>query len=498
MHLRTYSAARLARLTGQMAGSTTQIDAGALLDAILDAKWMIRRKDAVAFGTESLLRRTHSFDFEVRPELVVLGHSDRVPATATIPLGFWWKAPGKYTNIDFVDEAETSIPLSTSEHDNDVTLAVMLEYASRVLAKPTPAISAGVTSGITYIVEAEAISARNEVKNSWLHHRRSEPFACRRADREWHTTNPSTVDQLEVAFLARHDGFASLLEVCAMASVFTVVLHGRHAERRIVKLRYDETCTGLRGTDTYAERLTWQERASDRCRAVLLLFGLAPYTVDIANAFVRARRYHFEEDAPSGLRFANVTSKRALNVAPTRAAHTDPRVHLYEKDLMNDTYLTVRGKLTVTDEWLNLALVCTAITISVLVGIARNIETLDPTSSQSVITLAILVPSIAMSIVWRRVHWLVVRLQRWLRLAFGSVGVLLFYLALRIAESPTTAAPRAPGSIGEPGKVLSDASQIEDIAVIILGWAILVALLLILARIRSKQANHDALRPSVS
>ena len=466
-------------------------DPGAVLDTILSPEWMIRRKDSVAFGTESLLRRTHSFDFEV-PRKLVLHPGPPSKAVAIVPLGFWWKAPGKYTNIDFIDEAGVSRPLSTSASDEEITLAVMLEFSSRVLCKPLAAINIETLQDIANVVLGDPIDARNELKNTWLVNR-SGGLSCLIADRQRLEIHPADPSRAEVAVLAQDDGFAALLEVAAMASIFTVELRERLDERRIIKLRYEETCTGRRGTDTYQKPGSLLARAYDRLRSIALLLGLAAYDVDIGNAFVRARRYHFEEDAPAGLRFTDVSSKRAADAKPQKARHSDPRVHLHEKDLDADTYLTVRGKLVVTDEWLNLAIVCTAVAIAVLIGIEANIGSLDPQSSQSVIAIAVLVPSIAMSIVWRRVHWLVVRLQRWLRLAFGSLGVLLFYVALRIAESPTQI-ERDPSAMPPAVSRIADSGEIEEIACIGIYWGAVVVALLLFARIKSEMATRRLLQ----
>lgn len=456
--------------------------AEALLEALLDPEWMIRRKDSVAFGTESLLCRTHSFDFVVPEPLK--SQAIQGGTLVMVPLGFWWKAPGKYTNIDFRDEAGNALPLSTSTSDEDVTLAVMEALARRVLGLSRKGFHLETLQGIANVVQQDAIKARNEVKNSWLSWR-GKPA-------------PQNQEERERWVLANDDYFAALLEVCAMASIFTVNLIGRLEERRVIKLRYDETCTGRRGTDTFKTPDSWAAKIGERFRSVALLLGLASYRIDIGNAFVRGLRYHFEEDAPPGLRLTGVSSKRASRQKPIRAKRAEPRVHLYEKNLRSDTYLTVRGYLVVTDEWLTLATVCTVVAICVLFGIVNNIATLDPTSSQSVITLAVLVPSIATSIVWRRVHWLVQRLQRWLRIAFGSLGLFLFYVALRIAESPTESIET--GSIFHRQTInrLADAGEIRTIATIGIGWALLVGVLLVIAWMRSAWTNRQTLLPKES
>jgi hypothetical protein len=468
----------------------------AVLDALLSSDWMIRRKDVVEFGSESLLRRSHSFDFEI-PSDLLLWHDGR--QVAHVPLGYWWKAPGKYSNIDFLDEHGTSLPLSTSSSDEALTVQVLLELATRILCVPISQLNWKTVQDISVIVEQDAVWARAEAKD-WRE-AADHPPSCPIGSASQQM--PSTQSDWERAFLAQDEEFIALLEISAMASIFTVLLTDRLKDRRVIKLRYDETCSGKRGTDTFKVHSTWKAQARAKIRSALLLLGLAPYEVDIANAYVRSDRYHFEGDAPVGLRYTNVGYKTALKPALIRAHHSNPRVHLHDSNVHRDTYFSVRGSLVVSDDWITLAFICTLAAIAVLIGVIINVDSLDPTTSQSVIALAVLVPSIATSIVWRRVHWLVTRLQRWLRFAFGLIGLSLFYLALRIAESPTTTKvvdlQVSDGSQGLLGSILkliepdqqitlsrlADASAIRTTAWFCLIWAVIVGLALIAARIRS-------------
>lgn len=453
---------------------------------------MIRRKDFVRFGSESLLRRSHSFDFEV-PD--ALWKRDGELDTAQVPLGFWWKAAGKYTNIDFEDESGSSLPLSTSSEDEQLTLLVLLECATETLCCELGELNWKTTNDISAIVTQDPVWARAEVKD-WRAAATRAP-RCR-LDGRRHSPVASEVQR---AVLAQDEEFLALVEISAMASIFTVTLTEKMPQRRIIKLRYEETCSGRRGTDTFKISSSWRARWAERSRRLLLALGLAPYEVDLANAYVRARRYHFEGDAPEGLRYTNVRYKTALQPQLRRAGRANPRVHLIESDVSADTYFSVRGSLVVSDDWLTLALICTLAAIAVLVGILANVDSLDPTASQSVIALAVLVPSVATSIVWRRVHWLVTRLQGGLRMAFGSTGLLLFYLALRIAESPTTATVEdlptdRHGLLGrlqdifDPHHVtvsrLANASEIKATAWFCLIWTTLVGLVLLVARLRSR------------
>jgi hypothetical protein len=462
-----------------------------VLDALRDPQWMIRRKDVVRFGSESRVERLDKLAIEFPPPLRQKGRGGTI---ARVPLGFWWKATGKYTNIDFEDEQGTSLPLSTSSEDEQLTVRVLLEFAIEILACAPSELNWKTSQDISTIVKQDPVWARAEVKD-WRNAGEQPPQCALDGGR--HSPSPSEVER---AFLAQDEEFVALLEISAMASIFTVTLTDHLESRRVIKLRYDETCSGRRGTDTFKIPASWRARWAERGRQVLLLLGLAPYEVDLANAYVRARRYHFEGDAPSGLRYTNVGYKTARRPRLRRAQHANPRVHLIDSEVGIDTYFSVRGSLVVSDDWLKLALICTIAAVAVLIGIIANVDSLDPTASQSVIALAVLVPSVATSIVWRRVHWLVTRLQGWLRMAFGSIGILLFYLALRIALSPTETSvetlPREPHGLLEqlqgllePHQItvsrLANAGEIKTTAWVCLIWTALVGSVLLVARIRS-------------
>jgi hypothetical protein len=466
---------------------------GAVLAALRDTGWMIRRKDFVRFGSESLLRRSHSFDFEV-PHGVWSEEGGR--AIAKVPLGFWWKAPGKYTNIDFEDEEGTSLSLSTSEEDEWLTLQVLLRFATEILSRDPTALTWKTAQDISMIVGGDPVWARAEVKD-WRA-AAIEPPCCQLDGAE----SSPIASEIDRGVLAQEEEFLALLEISAMASVFTVPLTESKLKRRVIKLRYEESCSGRRGTDTFNVPASAKARWAERRRRLLLASGLASYEVDLANAFVRARRYHFEGDAPAGLRYTNVRYKTALRPQLRRAEDTDPRVHLMDSNVADDTYFSVRGDLVVSDDWLTLALICTVAALAVLIGILDNVYSLDPTASQSVIALAVLVPSVATSIVWRRVHWLVTRLQGGLRMAFGFIGLLLFYLALRIAESPTAVSVKElpatdsgfldrAQNFFSPHLVtvsrLANASEIQATTWVCLIWTALVGIVLVAARIRSRR-----------
>jgi hypothetical protein len=385
-----------------------------ILDALLTAdRWMVRRKDVVRFSTERELRRSHSFDFYV-PDCVV---KPFVPAPV-LPLGFWWKASDRYFEIDFVDDDGRALPLHRTAYSKRLTLNVMLEHARRVLSYDSRGrLSRATYASITFIVEAEPAEAFSEFYVTWYVHRRR---------------------NCEISQLAKDAEFMRLLGVSAFASVVTTKVRGDLGRRHLVKLHYTERQKTYFRTDRYKLYKVPSKQKTRRVpRWIPRIFGLGAYELDLSNPFVRAQSYHFEAYAPQGLQFASASLKLAERLTGPESSKLEHSLHLEDRDMGSASFATLRSKLLVTDRWLTSAIICTAIAFGVLVGVSKNVESFEPSSSQNVIAAMLLLPSVAMAIVWRRVHWVVERLHKWIRYAFLSVSVLLFYLAFRIAESPT-------------------------------------------------------------
>jgi hypothetical protein len=387
-------------------------DPGPILDALLSAdRWMVRRKDVVRFSTERELRRSHSFDFFV-PDCVVRPF---VPAPV-LPLGFWWKAPDRYFEIDFVDEEGRALPLHRATYGKQLTLNIMLEYARRVLGYPSRGrLSRDTYGSIIFIVEKEPVKAVSEFFVKW-----------------YVRPNP---ERSEMGRLSRNAEFMRLLGVSALASVVTTRVRGEVGHRHLVKLRYTERQETYFKTDRYELSGAARRKPRQMPRWIPRIFGLGVYKLDLSNPFVRAQSYHFEAYAPQGLQFAGASLKLAEQPVGPTSSKLEHSLHLEDRELGNTSFATIRSELLVTDGWLTSAIICTAIALGVLVGVYKNVEGFEPSSSQNVIAAMLLIPSVAMAIVWRRVHWVVERLHKWIRYAFLSVSVLLFYLAFRIAES---------------------------------------------------------------
>jgi hypothetical protein len=373
---------------------------------------MVRRKDVVRFSTEKELRRSHSFDFFV-PDCVVKPFI----SAPVIPLGFWWKAPDRYFEIDFVDGEGRALSLHRSTYSKQLTLNIMLEYARRVLGYPNRShLSRDTYASVIFIVEEDPVRAVSEFFVRW-----------------YIKINPHS----EMGRLSQNPEFMRLLGVSAVASVVTTKARGEVGRRHLVKLSYTERQETYFRTDRYELPKAGDQKPRQVPRWVPRVFGLGVYQLDLSNPFVRAQSYHFEAYAPQGLQFAGASLKLAEQPIGATSSKLEHSLHLEHRDLGNTSFATIRSKLLVTDGWLTSAIICTAIALGVLVGICRNVESFEPSSSQNVIAAMLLIPSVAMAIVWRRVHWVVERLHKWIRYAFLSVSVLLFYLAFRIAESAT-------------------------------------------------------------
>jgi hypothetical protein len=435
------------------------------LDALLTAdKWMVRRKDVVRFATERELRRSHSFDFFV-PDCVVRPFN---PAPL-VPLGFWWKAPDRYFEIDFIDEEGRSLPLHRTAYSKRLTRNILLEHARRVLGyESSEDLLLSTYASIFLIVEAEQERAANEFNVGWN----------------------ERIHNAEIMRLTQEPEFMLLLETAAFASVVTTKVRGDLSQRHLVKLRYTERQESYFGTDRYKHYgVGGRRRLSSLRRWALRVLGLGAFELSLSNPFVRAQSYHFEAYSPPGLQFAGASMRILGRKSKAETSRLEHNLHLEEKEMGKTSRVTVRSKLLVTDGWLTSAIICTSIAVGVLFGIEKNVESFEPSASQNVIAAMLLLPSVAISIVWRRVHWVVERLHKWIRYAFLSVSVLLFYLAFRIAESKSVTTSEM--SMHLPGPPLIEFEQSsrflggESLAVtakVIMIYTALVLVVLLVAR----------------
>lgn len=436
-------------------------NAGAVLDALLESgDWMIRRRDFVEFETEQELARAHSFDFKIPPDLITsVDGAGRT--SAIVPLGFWWKAPGRYSDIDFKDESDQSLPLPTSSYNARLTLYVMLEYARRLLnEKDVRDIPIPIMLSIAAIVTGDPPLALSDVRQKW----RENPDAS-------------------ISSLTKESDFVNLLEVCSLASIITVTLDGELDRRRVIKLRYMEHQSTYFRTDKYRSTMSTRIRIwrwfGRRARRFL---GLGAYKLDLANAFVRGQSYHFEARAPRGMRFAEVSLKQSGKPQGRMSDDLVEHIHFYIPNVLRETTVLIRSRVIITDGWMMSAIICAVLAATVLVGIIDNIEHLEPTASQNVIAVVLLVPSVAISIVWRRVHRLVERLHQTLRYLFLSLAGLLFYLAFRIAESPVAVENSTVDGRSVETSHFENARELASISWDILIWTGVVMALLLAAR----------------
>jgi hypothetical protein len=392
---------------------------GPLLDALLEShKWMVRRKDGVKFTTQRQLRRSHSWDFFI-PDCVVKSLSPSV----VIPLGFWWKATDRYFDIDFVDETGQAIALHRMTYNTLLTITVMLEFARRVLNRKNFALtSQPVLGGITRIVTKDVPEAISELQ-SWY-------------------DNPSQDE--DITRLVADSEFMAFLELVALSALVTVKVRSDLGRRHVIKMQYTERQNTYFKTDRYpienrkarnSPGNDNPERRSRLPRSIPRLFGLGVYELELSNAFVRTQSYHFEAEAPTGLNFTRTSLKVGEKPARHRPRKLEETLHLEDKHITEPAIATVRSNLLVVDGWLTSAIICTVVVLGVLVGVTVNASNFEAASSQNVIAVMLLIPSVAMTIVWRRVHWLVQGLHKAIRYAFLIASILVFYLAFRISES---------------------------------------------------------------
>lgn len=453
-------------------------------DAILEAlrsseEWVVRRVDKLSYHVDSEATRTHSFDFEVPESLRTFAES---PDVSYVPIGFWWKSPGQYFALDLVDETGQSLPLQTTAQSQRLTRDVLFAFACQLLGLSNPTELRYTTAfNIQAIIQRSRQDSYAIYKSVW--------------DAAQSTPDEQTVEddpenpQLEkqIVTLAKNGEFLAMLQQCTLASILLLPVFGGCDRRRIVKLSYSTNPPRI--SRAGAEESLRMRPFGRAWRAL----GQSAYNIQIANSFVRARSYHLEATPPDGMRFANssrliITTIKsepsAPNHAQVRREHAPGipldrtmHFHLGATDLTGATHAIFRAPMIVVDDWIDAAWVLTFVTMWVFYGLAENLDSLTSSASQNLVTLAIVAPSVATSIIWRRVPWQVRRLHGWLRTAFGLVGLLSFYVALRIAETPIIDGEKSE-------EVKTTLSQISGICELGLGFGAVVLLLLLSARFR--------------
>ncbi|MDX6635560.1 MAG: hypothetical protein QOF06_1763 [Solirubrobacterales bacterium] len=385
--------------------------------------WIHRRKEVVSIHDEGALKRQLSVDFTLSDcpryvEWQALTNTIFGQKIAAAPLFFLEKRPAWLMGFDLRDESGRTLPLMTSGDNGALSAAALRELARRCLVRKGLSLS----STVAKMLRALARGSRTEAER-WL----------RRF--EFPLPSDSEEDRKAMAALWADDDLQWWLMTMAESSVVLVAYEKAAAQRRVLKLGYDEPIGN--------QPKLWAR------------FGWAPFKTWIVSPFIEGERYHLEIQAPRGMRLTRAALIDDEHDDPQVDLDLTRRAHLYVDDArrsggaLTEIWLRVSGQGFLGGAGLSALLVVLAITACLHWNreIAEN-----PTGAPA---LLLLLPAVIASYVGRPgQHPLTTHLlsiPRW-ALVLGAGGA-AYYAAARLALAGST--PETPTEIDDRAAAIS-------------------------------------------
>lgn len=235
-------------------------------------RWIHRRKESVRVIDETALQRSVSVDFTLvrRVDDEALDPIIKVPEGGLPvfcpPLFVLPKGPDNLMSFDLQDEAGVSLPLMTRDDNGLISGATLAALAVRVLGPERP-LSPTLDDRLRRLAAADV--PQQLVAKTLLKPRAGDP------------------DEQLLRELAKDDVFSWWTRTLAHSSLVVVPYRDPSIRRKIFRLSYLEPF--------------------DIALAVRTRLGWTPYTVVIDSSWIEARNFHFEAEAPRGLRIAKAT-----------------------------------------------------------------------------------------------------------------------------------------------------------------------------------------------
>jgi hypothetical protein len=227
--------------------------------------WIHRRKESVTVIDETAVRRTVSVDFTL-PEVIdgkpfnaIVQHPRDGEPVFCPPLFVLPKASNELMSFDLRSESSVSLPLMTRRDNARVSGATLVALGKRALGEPP---SPNLAERLTKIATADTVRPVA-----------AERLMCAEA-------GDPDFDQLQR--LCKHSVFKWWLWTLAHSSLVGVPYRDPTVRRKIFVLSYIES---------FAHSLRVRTR-----------LGWTPYKVVIDSSWIGARNFHFEAEAPPGLR----------------------------------------------------------------------------------------------------------------------------------------------------------------------------------------------------
>ena len=369
---------------------------GAICASLLEqpTTWIDRRKDSVSVLDDTAVRWKNSVDFELPQTTPVVEErtEDSAEDLFCAPLFVLPKRPSDYMAFDLDDEKGTALSLTSRMDNARVSSAVLQAMADAIVG---PSLDETVKAELHEIAMGEPRAGKR------LARRRIRPLDTDPSSAQWNA-------------LAANPRFCWWLLTLADSSVVAVLFRGNQSQRKRIRLSYE---AGLEARSDLKLRLGWDA-----------------YAFLIDNPFIEARSYHFEAQAPSGMRIERAWLNDDSADSPKVGGSSMRRVHLYRPDAESagagagTLRLRVAAEGFLTGAWFAAMLAMLALVVSALFtsSIARN-----PTSAPA---LFLLLPGLIASYVGRPDrHALTTRLLSTARLLLIGCGFVAYIAGVAVA-----------------------------------------------------------------
>lgn len=392
-------------LTDSRVDRIGQISAALLCSPL---SWIDRRKESIHLLDDTALRRQISVDFSLRRTNVPLiprdtdGVSDALYAAPVLVLP---KAPANLMAFDLVDESGASLFLIPREDNARISAATLVSMATTVL-EGTSLMSATLQSDLRKVALADA-SDGQQIARRLL-------------------AGLSSTDGPALLRLARNDRFAWWLSTLAHSSLVVVLFRSPGPRRKMIKLTFEEP---IRTEQRRLTRLGW-----------------APYRVGIDSSLIEARSYHFEAQAPPGLRIIEARFTDDGHDATIADAGFLRRVHLYRPEAAQAGAGTAVLWLAVSGAgFTGGAFVASMLTLVALAACANEASSIAANPNSAPALLLLLPGLIATYVARPDQHALTTRLLSTARRVLMGAAALAYLAAAKVALAG--GAPKTPEGI---------------------------------------------------
>jgi hypothetical protein len=360
--------------------------------------WIERRKENVVILDDTALRRQVSVDFSLRGETKPVldaepdGDGEHLYCAPVFMLA---KAPSNLMAFDLVDEAGLSLRLLSRSDNAHISGATLCQMAKRILKLHKKDLPAPLAKKLRTIAEVGADEGE-QLALAILNGHQNEHLA-------------------ETEILADHERFCWWLQTLAHSSILVVLYRARAPRRKIIKLTFEQPIASKLRRDT---RLGWDA-----------------YRVWVDSPLIEARTYHFEAEAPPGLRIAEAKLSDDGHDEAVEDRGFLRRVHLYRQDAAVAGAGTALMRLRVTAGFGSGALIAAFLTTLALFACAVFADKIatNPTSAPA---LLLILPGLIASYIARpEQHALTTRLLAGARLLLLLSALLAYGAAAKLALS---------------------------------------------------------------